>query len=332
MITAKTIDELAGRLTGPVVFTVGFFDGVHLGHRYLLDQLQATAQRLDAQSLVVTFSNSPRGWHQPGKQFPYLTMPEEKLALLAETGVDATLMLRYDGSIARQDSREFMRWIGAHVPVAGLTIGYDSRLGSDQIAGEAAYRRLADELGIALTFVPEHTLAGRPVKSRQTRELVRAGEMDAVRRLLGHPYFIMGTVGHGKGKATNELHIPTANLALPAEKLAPPVGIYAGLAHLNGAAYPAACCVMTNGLQHNTALERDESPQTVASPQRMIIEAHLVGFSGDLYGRPLRLELLRHLRGWIDFDTSEALHAQISKDIAATLAVTAGEHGAEPNA
>ena len=332
MITATTIGELAGQVSGPVVFTVGFFDGVHLGHRYLLDRLKAAARQADAQSLVITFSNSPRGFHRPEEQFAYLTMPVEKLALLAATGVDATLMLDYDASIARQNSREFMRWIGAHVRVEGFTIGYDSRLGCDQIAGEEAYRRLTGELGIDLTFVPEHTLAGRPVKSRQTRELVRAGEMDAVRRLLGHPYFIMGTVGHGKGKATNELSIPTANLALPAAKLAPPVGIYAGLAHVNSAAYPAACCVMTNGLQHNTALEHDEGPQAVTSPNKMIVEAHLVEFQGDLYGRPLRLDLIKRLRDWIDFDSPEALHQQIQRDIEATLAAIAGEQGAELNA
>jgi riboflavin kinase/FMN adenylyltransferase len=317
----RSMDELGAGLSGPVVLTVGFFDGLHRGHRLLLDQLATGARRLNARSLAITFTNSPRGYHYPDKQYPYLTMPEEKLWLLSKTDVDAVLMVEYDASIAARSAAEFLSGLGERIELAGLCSGYDSRLGHDQIAGREAYQRLAAELGIELVFVEALAEDGQPVKSRRARELVRRGRVAEARAFLDHPYFVLGPVVHGKGKGARALNVATANLELPPRKLAPPTGVYACRAEVNGLRYPAAVCVMTAILHQSTALEHGELPgEEVAGDRHSVVEAHLIGYDGNLYGQALRIDFIEYLRAWIDFETPAALHDQIEADIAATLA------------
>jgi len=315
--------ELSSWATEPVVFTVGFFDGVHRGHQALLGELAVGARKRSAQSLIITFANSPRGFHHPDKDYPLLTLPEEKLLLLGRSGADAALMLDYDASIAAQSALDFMRGLGALVEVRGFCIGYDSRLGNDQISGRQAYERLCAELGIDLIYVDALTDGGRPVKSREARELLRQGRVAELAAVLGHPYFVSGRVESGKGKGRHRLHIPTANLLLPPLKLAPPTGIYAGAGVVDGSRYPAAVCVMSSRQHQNTVLERnlDEAPESEVDDGRVVVEAHLSRYAGDLYGRALMIEFVAKLRDWIDFESEEQLRLQIRRDIAATEAV-----------
>ncbi len=318
----RSMDELGTGLAGPVVLTVGFFDGLHRGHRLLLDRLATSARRLGARSLAITFTNSPRGFHYPDKQYPYLTMPEEKLWLLASTDIDAVLMVEYDASIAAQSAAQFLRGLGERIELAGLCSGYDSKLGNDQIAGREGFEQLAAELGIELIFVAALAEDGQPVKSRRARELVRRGRVAEARAFLDHPYFVLGPVVHGKGKGARALSVATANLELPPRKLAPPTGIYACRGEVAGRRYPAAVCVMTAILHQSTVLERGELPgDEVMGDRRTVVEAHLVGFEGKLYGQALRIDFIEYLRAWIDFETPAALHDQILCDIEATLDV-----------
>lgn len=329
MEVLHSFSELGALAPGPVAFTVGFFDGVHRGHKALLDALATAASNRAARSLAITFTNSPRGFHVPAKQHPYLTMPDEKLHLLGRTGIDATLLLEYDFAVARHTAAGFIELLSSHVPVSELVIGYDSRFGCDMVGGRDGFTALTNALGIGLTFVEAVMRGGRPVKSRETRELAGGGRMAAVREILGHPYFVMGAVGHGKGKGGAELRVPTANLVMPAMKLAPPMGIYAGVGTVNGRGYPAALCVMSTGQHIRTALESGgkTSPEEPDDPQQMMIEAHLLDFEGSLYGRVLKLDFLKHLRNWINFATPEELREQIRLDVEATRAVVAAEPG-----
>ena len=329
MQVLRSFNELGDWASGPVVFTVGFFDGVHRGHQALVRALTAAARGRDAASLLITFANSPRGFHYPGKLYPYLTMPEEKLHLLSKLGIDAALMLDYDASIAANTAAGFVGLIAEQAPVSALVIGYDSRFGCDMVGGLAGFTALTDGLGIGLEFVAAVTHDGRPVKSRETRDLTRQGRMADVRGVLGHPYFAMGTVSHGKGKGGSELRVPTANLVLPSEKLVPPVGIYAGVTQVDGARYPAAMCVMTATGHAQTTLENGGSPAggPPVPADAMVIEAHLLDFAGSLYGKVLRVDFIQHLRGWVDFASPEALAEQIRRDIEETRAVIGAEPG-----
>jgi len=330
VMVLRSMAELTAWAVKPVVFTVGFFDGVHRGHQALLGTLTAAARERDAYSLIITFSNSPRGYHYPEKHYPLLTLPEEKLLLLGRTGADAALMLTYDASIAAQSARQFLDSLGAVMPLAGFCIGYDSKLGNDQLGGREAYEQLCSELDVDLIFGEALTESGRPVKSREARELLRQGRVGELRSVLGHAYFVSGKVEAGKGKGGHELKIPTANLLLPPLKLAAPTGIYAGAGVVDGRRYPAAVCVMSSRQHQHTVLERNNrcGPESDVDDRRVVVEAHLTGYSGDLYGQALLIEFLARLRDWIDFDSEEQLRLQIGRDIAATAAVFEQESAA----
>lgn len=321
MIVLRDYAELRAWGGAPVVLTVGFFDGVHRGHQHLLRSLREQAQRLDARSLAVTFSNSPRGFHHPDRHWRYLSLPEEKLALLAETGVDATLMLRYTASVAKQSARLFFKGLDHFAQIAGLSVGYDSSIGSDMLRGREGFGQLAVEYGWDFQFVEPFPATATPVKSSLIREHIAAGELEAARRLLGHAYFVMGRVAAGKGKGGELLHTPTANLYVPQSKLTPPMGIYAGSAETAQGSYPAAICIITHEQALRTVLERDGVPAVEADPNTVVVEAHLIGFSGDLYAQLLTVRFLKWLREFRDFESSAELQQQIRTDIAETESV-----------
>jgi len=316
MQVLRDYNDLHAWAQGPVALTAGFFDGVHRGHQHLLLRLRELAARHGAQSVVVTFSNSPRAFHQHGGEWRYITLPEEKLALLAGTGVDATLIIPYTQAVADQSARQFLAGIAAQCRLVALCLGYDTSIGCDMLRGREQFSRLAAELGLELSFVEAHAPEGAPVKSSRARELIVAGDMAAARQVLGHPYFVMGTIGAGKGKGGPLLGAPTANIYLPHEKISPPPGVYAGLAGAGERRYAAAIVVLTDEQARNTVLERDGQAHPLpGDPTQMIVETHLIGYAGDLYGAPLTVQFLSRLRDFRDFASAEELAAQIRLDI-----------------
>jgi len=339
MLLLQQLDDLP-RLGGPVVVTLGFFDGVHLGHQYLFKRLREAAQECQARSLVITFANSPKNYHLPhvgefSPRWRYLTTAEEKVELIGETGVDALLLIRYDESVACLTARQFFEQISARLPLAGICLGYDTSVGCDQLAGRAELSQLAQELGARFFFVERysHELSGAgsrvhpdravPVKSSLARQLIAEGRLEDLAALLGRHYFAQGIVVAGKGKGGAELETPTANLVLPHEKITPPPGIYAGYAQVDGRRYAAAVCLVSLDRALDTVLERVNGGPAYESQAGMVLEAHLVGYAGSLYGRPLRVSLLKRLRAWIDFESPEALMAQIEQDVRETIAACA---------
>jgi riboflavin kinase/FMN adenylyltransferase len=305
----------------PIAVTIGYFDGVHRGHQHLFAAMRE-ALPPGGRLLAVTFSNSPREFHQPEERWRFLTTPVEKLLLLGRSGVDATLMLRYDRGVAGQSAALFLRGLQHFAPLHTLALGYDTRLGSDMVSGEFALTQLARRLGLELAFVPPYLDHEQAVKSSRIRGLVADGAVAEAADLLGHPYFLMGPVVHGKGRGAEDLAIPTANLVLPREKLPPDVGVYAAVAETDGAFYPAATCVMTAQHWQSTPLElgRGAVPLLLSADQH-IVETHLIGYSGNLYGSTLILHFLDRLRGWQDFSAVDALAGQIQRDITATVAM-----------
>ena len=322
MIVLRDYSDLLAWRGGPIALAVGFFDGLHLGHRVLLERLRIQAARLEAHSLVVTFSNSPRLFHNPDLQLQYLTTAEEKLYLLGQTGVDSVLMLRYGESVAKQSAAMFLKGIAHGAELRGITVGYDNSIGSDLVRGYQQFAELTGKLGLELEFVEQLDAVPHHIKSSAARELVSKGAVAELPAILGRPYLVMGKVERGKGKGREVLGIPTANIKLAPEKLCPAYGVYAAQAELGGDSYPAAVCFMSSAQASSTVLERDGAPgRHPAADTQSMLEVHLVGLDKEIYEETLRLSIVERLRDWIDFDTAEGLRAQMQQDIADTLKV-----------
>lgn len=332
MEVLRSYAELEGWTDQQVYLTVGFFDGVHLGHQHLLSQMRQSARAVNAASLAFTFTNSPRRYHQPQLSEPewhYLTTPTEKLALLERADLDATLMLQYDSSIASQTATEFLHGLEARACLAGLCVGYDTSIGRDLIQGYGPFNELCRKLNLDLTWVEPLLIGGTPVKSSRIRQLLQAGEMESVTELLGHRYQLNGSVVRGKGKGNEFLGIPTANLQLALEKLLPPLGVYAGVGTVDGFSYPAAVCLSSQEQHMHTVLEgASGGPADREAVWRLgaVTEAHLVGFSGNIYGSNLQLELVERLRGWQDFDSVESLRRQMGADIQQVVEIVGAQN------
>jgi riboflavin kinase / FMN adenylyltransferase len=280
---AHDADELERR---PRAVAIGTFDGVHLGHRRVLEAVLAAGLA----STVVTFDPHPRIAF--GYEVELLTTLERRLELIGEVGIAETLVVEFDLELARLEPEEFadavLRPIGTEVVVAGA----DFRFGS----GRTGDLGLLERLGFDARTVP--LVEG--VSSSRIRDLLRAGEVERASRLLGRPAELEGTVVAGDARG-GTLGFPTANLRLEPELLVPAYGIYAGAA----AGHRAAISIGTN--PHYGGEERR-------------VEAHLLDFSGDLYGRRLRVELWHRLRAEQAFSSEEELVAQIARDVEQTRA------------
>jgi riboflavin kinase/FMN adenylyltransferase len=276
-------EELAA---GECVAAIGSFDGVHRGHRQVLE----TARAAGVPVTVVTFWPHPR--LVLGNRVELLSTLERRIELLEEAGVDEVLVLKFTPEIAAREPADFadsvLRQIGAKV----IVVGESFRFGR-AAAGDPA---LLQELGFDVRIVP--TLDG--VSSTNVRNLLREGDVTAAARLLGRPPELEGTVVLGDQRG-GTLGYPTANLSVPAELLVPAYGIYAGSA-----------------LGHRAAISIGVNPHYGGDERR--IEPHLLDFEGDLYGRRLIVELWRRLRDERAFSSEEELVAQITRDVEETRA------------
>ena len=283
MKVAHRPEELAA---GECVAAIGSFDGVHRGHRQVLE----TARAAGAPVTVVTFWPHPR--LVLGNRVELLSTLERRIELLDEAGVDEVLVVDFTPELAAREPAEFadsvLRQIGATV----IVVGESFRFGR-AAAGDPALLR---ELGFDVRVVP--TLEG--VSSTSIRNLLRAGDIVGAARLLGRPPELEGTVVLGDQRG-GTLGYPTANLSVPAELLVPAYGIYAGFA-----------------LGHRAAMSIGVNPHYGGDERR--IEPHLLDFEGDLYGQRLVVELWRRLRDERAFASEDELVAQITRDVEETRA------------
>ena len=273
--------------------TIGFFDGVHTGHRYVLERLQQTACEHGLRSAVVVFAEHPQSVLQ-SKQVPLLTTPSEREALLHQAGIDEVLSFRF-ADVQAYSAEAFMRLLHERYGVNLLVMGYDHRFGSDRLTDFAAYQTLAEHVGLSILRLPQNPQS--EASSTAIRQALLQGEIERANELLGYRYSLTGEVVAGR-QIGRSIGFPTANLQLPEHKLVPAVGVY-------------ACEVMGR----KAVLNIGTNP-TVQGTERTV-ELHLPGFEGDLYGRKLTVRLLHYLRPECRFENLEALRHQIEKDIAA---------------
>jgi riboflavin kinase / FMN adenylyltransferase len=288
----------------PTVVTVGFFDGVHLGHRAVLGTTVQRARERGARSVAITFDRHPRAVLAPGQEPRLLTSVERKASLIAETGIDVLLVLEFDRDFSLITAEDFV----ADVLVGGIggvhaAMGANFTFGFKALGTMATLPALGEPHGLTAETVPLHQLDGTVVSSSSTREALSAGDLDWPTRALGRRFVLDGDVvtGHGRGAG---LGFPTANLRTRPRLLLPGQGIYAGVAEHGGHRYRAAIDVGTN-------------PTFGVEP--LHTEAFLLEYEGgELPGEPLSIEFWARLRDEERYGSVDELVAAIDGDVART--------------
>lgn len=304
MNTFRSFEEftkLGAAIAGarPLV-TVGSFDGLHLGHQYLVAELVEWARREGAPCVVVTFSVHPREF-MTGKPMPALTTPEHKRRLLLKAGVDAVLLLHFDEKLQKVSAREFMeQYVRGRLNARAMLVGFNNRIGKD---GEGSYELLRDigrDIGVDVREAERVEVSGHAMSSSAIRQHVQNGDFLWARKMLGRAYSIVGQVIHGDQRGRT-LGFPTANISLLG-LASPPLGVYGVRVYLDGRHWLGAANIGTR--------------PTVDPMRRMpLLEVHLLDFSGDLYGREIEVEFLFKLRDEHRFSGLEALKAQLAADV-----------------
>ena len=289
------------------VIALGFFDGVHIGHGALLRKTVERARELDATPAAFTFDRAPKEF-VTGTPVPLLTSVGERCGLIRTLyGVQRVIVAQFDNGMMTMPWRAFLETllVGQHGAVH-LVAGHDYRFGYKNEGDPELLRAWCAERGLGCDIISKVELDGVTVSSTHIRALVEAGDMAGAAEFLGHPYIISGTVEHGKHLGTEAL-FPTVNLAPEPWRALPRFGVYAVRVVLpDGSAYAGVTNV---GIR-----------PTIVDDDSVTIETFLVDFDGDLYGKELRVEFLRYLRGEKKFGSMAELHAQIEKDIAAARA------------
>lgn len=282
------------------VATIGNFDGVHLGHRRILEQVLEQAQRHQVPSTVILFEPQPAEFFAPDKAPPRLMTLRDKVVALAQVGIDQVLCCRFNEQFRSQSAAQFVdNLLVKGLAVRSLIVGDDFRFGADRSGDFAYLQQAGEQYGFTVSDTPTCEVAAERVSSTRIRALLQEGELQQAAALLGHPYRISGRVRHGD-KRGRQLGTPTANLAMQRVQ-SPVVGVYA--VRVNGAGLKGAKGVANVGTR----------PTVSGSDNRL--EVHLLDFNGDLYGRFLEVEFLHFLRSEKKFDGLDALTTAIRADI-----------------
>lgn len=281
--------------------TIGNFDGVHRGHRAVLRMLAESCRREGLKPLAVTFTSHPLELVAPSRAPHRLMSPEEKARAISAEGADV-LMLDFNEELRKLTAARFMERLRDEYGMKLLVLGYDNTFGSDRLSSQEDYRLIGEKLGIRVDVCT--CLPG--ISSSSLRRELTAGNVEKAEEGLGYPYRISGTVIHGD-RIGHTLGFPTANLRPddPA-RLIPADGVYAGFAELN------------DGKMHPAVINIGVRP-TVTSSGEKRIEAHLPGFSRDIYGEPMTLHFIARLRGEKKMTGPEELRETIEADIASAL-------------
>ena len=297
MLILHTIAEPAS-VNMPVHWAMGFFDGVHRGHRRVIE----SADTPEALRGVLTFAQHPLAVLAPQRQ-PKLITPvaEQKRALLAELGVQVLLELPFTPELAATGPREFLDALRGVCRMAGISVGRNWHFGKGGVGNAAFVEAYAAEHGLRACVQDMAELQGERICSSRIRELLQEGNLPLAQEMLGHAFSIHGTVEPGQ-KLARKLGFPTANMQIHPSAVLPPFGVYEVAASVEG--------TVVRGIA-NLGLR-----PTIDEAQKVLrLETHLLGWQGDLYGRPLQVELLRFLRPERKFASVAGLQAQIAADI-----------------
>ena len=283
------------------VIALGFFDGVHLGHGALLRRTVEEARRRDCTPAVFTFDRPPKEV-VTGVPCPLINSPEDRKDLLHRLyGISDVLMVPCDREMMTTPWDKFVTdiLVGRYHAVH-LVAGHDHHFGHKNQGSPELLAEKCAQLGLGCDIIPKVEIGGITVSSTYIRRLVELGQLERAAEYLGHPHTLTGRVAHGRGIGSTRL-FPTANLTVPPHVLVPGHGVYVTRVYLpEGDSYAAVTNVGTR--------------PTVNNGSDVTVEASLLDYTGDLYGKQLRLEFFRHLRDEMRFDSTDALRRQIAAD------------------
>ncbi len=282
-----------------MLLTIGVFDGVHLGHRYLISQLIEQARQQNLLSGVVTFRQHPQGVLSPQTKLPFLTNLVRRANLLKNEGVEAIITLSFTHELAQLSARQFVSLLKKYLRMCGIVIGPDFALGRNREGGANTLHRLGQEMNFSVTVISPIMVSGEVVSSTAIRKALADGDMKRVVNLIGRSFSLEGCVITGTGRGI-ELGFPTANLNIDSEQALPAEGVYATWAYIDDKAYQS----MTNIGKRPTF-----------SGNERTVEVYVLNYHGDLYGRKLEIDIIERLRGEKKFDTVEELKKQIIEDV-----------------
>ena len=299
--------ELGGPLRAPAV-AIGNFDGVHLGHRALLEEARRLACAASGQTVALTFDPHPARFFAPALAPPMLAPLRRRIELLGEAGADVVLVEPFTAEFAALPAEQFVEQVLARdIGARHVVVGADFSFGQNRRGNTALLVSLGQKLGMGVTIVPQVTSSGLVCSSTKIREFVLEGRVEGATLLLGRPFELDGKVVTGKGRG-RQLGIPTVNLAHEGEILPKP-GVYAG----------RACLLDSGRTWCAAAISIGTNPTFAATGEpELFVEAHLLDYSGDLYGARLRLVFVAHLREQRRYAKVEELVAEIGRDIART--------------
>jgi riboflavin kinase/FMN adenylyltransferase len=294
---------------GESLLTIGVFDGVHAGHRYLLKKLQQRAKEKNLFSGVVTFNPHPQSVLHPHEQLPWLSNLEDRVRAFQELGVNIIAVLTFTPKIAQLRARDFMYLLKKHLKMQGIMVGPDFTLGRGQEGNINLLRALGHEMKFSMEVIPPFTIDGEVVSSTLIRQALIQGDMRRIEKMMGHYFYLKGKVitSDKRGRA---LGFPTANLDIEPQQALPGNGIYATITQVNSKRFPSATNVGTR--------------PTFGEGKKMV-ETHLLNYKGDLYSKEIRVEFVQKVRDEQRFPSPEELKIQMGKDVQEVEAILAKE-------
>lgn len=297
MVHVKDIRDFC--LEGPVAVSLGKFDGLHRGHRKLIEKVLEQKKR-GCKSAIITFDRPP-GSFAGGYPGSLLTTNGERHDFMEKNGIDCLVEIAFTPEIMGMEPEAFIQWIVEKLSIAYFAVGEDFRFGCGRRGDPGLLRRLGAELGFAVDVIPKERDGEDVISSTLIRQEIREGNIERANRLLGYPFTIKGEVLHGR-KLGRTLGMPTTNLIPQKEKLLPPNGVYVSRTLIGERRYPGVT---------NIGYKPTVGAETVKG-----VETYIFGFEGDLYGRTVDVELFHYRRPEMKFESVDALKHQMEQDIA----------------
>ena len=286
--------------------TVGVFDGVHLGHKHLMEKLTESARKHRRSSGILTFKNHPATILNPKFQPNFLTSLETKLALLEATGVDFVSAITFDEAVAKFSAKDFLCLLKRKLGMKGLVVGPDFQMGKNREAGVERLSDLGKEIGFTLEIIELQEQSGMEIRSTVIRNMISTGNMREASIMLGRLYSLRGLVITGM-KRGRLLGFPTANITFDQEICIPTNGIYATIAIVNGIRYPAATSIGTN---------------PTFNGKEQTVETYILDFDKDIYGEKITIEFYDRLRDELLFENVDDLLVQMKADVSTVKKLT----------
>lgn len=282
--------------------TVGTFDGVHLGHRKIIDKLNAVKNLKDQRSVVITFDPHPQiVLRNRDRDIKILSTLEEKLEIFGKLDIDITYVINFTKEFSETKAEDFyVNYLLKKIGMSDLILGYDHMFGKNREGNFDTLKELSAEFDFTIDKVDEYKPEGQHVSSSEIRHLLEKGEVSKTAILLGREYSVSGTVTEGK-KLGRELGYPTANIKPDSEfKLIPAIGVY-------------AVTVVLDGIEYFGMMSIGKNP-TVTDEDTIKLEVNIFGFDKDIYGKKIEIKFSEYLRDEKKFDSLDDLKEQLSKD------------------